>query len=369
MASNAGEERSSGAVAAKGGPSRIGLFLPFILLSLLVVLWSVAWLWIRGRASDEMDAWLAREANAGRTWTCADRSVTGYPFRLELRCASLAFSRADSSFTLGPLTAVVQVYQPRHGLLQVAGPFHVKQGDLSADATWTDLEASFHGASDGFSRASLVVNGAKGQIRNAGPQPIDFSGNHLEAHARPTPGRFASGGAVDVSLRLTKALIPPLDPLTGNADPLDLALDATIDQAAGLRTGEVARELEEWRQAGGRLDIALLSLAKGDSRLQANGRIGLDDDHRPAGELDLRAANLEAMVSQVLGQRIGAERGAMVGKLLGQILAGGRRPSSVEAPNSGAEAGLKPLPQLRLTDGRLVLGPFPVPNVVLPSLY
>jgi hypothetical protein len=113
----------------------------------------------------------------------------------------------------------------------------------------------------------------------------------------------------------------------------------------------------------------LLSLAKGDRRLQANGRIGLDDEHRPEGQLDLRAAGLEALVSQVLGQRIGAEGGAMVGKLIGQLLAGGRRPPTAEAPAAGADAPLKPLPPLRLADGRLVLGPFPIPSVVLPALY
>lgn len=369
MASDAGDVRDGVAVRAGKAPRRIGLFLPFILLGLLVVVWSVAWFWIRGRATDEMDAWLVREAAAGRNWTCADRSVTGYPFRLELRCGSLAFSRADSRFTLGPLTALVQVYQPRHGLLQVSGPFHVEQGTLSADATWQTLEASFHGASDGFTRASLVVNGAKGTIRGTGPEPIDVASDRLEAHARPTPARFATDGAVDLSLRLTKATVPAIDPLLGNTDPLDLALDATIDRAAGLRTGEVAGELEEWRKAGGRLDIALLSLAKGDRRLQASGKIALDDEHRPAGDLDLRAAGLEAVIGQVMGQRIGPERGAMVGRLLGQLLTSARRPAGADAPAASADPALKPLPPLRLADGRLLLGPFPIPNVVLPALY
>ncbi|KQT77853.1 DUF2125 domain-containing protein [Methylobacterium sp. Leaf466] len=368
MASNVDQARPDAAAGpAEPRRSRIGLFLPFVLLGLVVVLWSVAWFWIRGRAADEMDAWLAREAAAGRTWTCADRSITGYPFRLELRCGSLAFARADGRFTLGPLTAVVQVYQPRHGLLQVSGPFHVEQGDLVADATWKDLEASFHGASDGFTRASLVVDDVKGTIAAEGQPPTAFAGDHLEAHARPTPVRFASEGAVDVSLRLTRAVVPPLDALLASTDPLDLALDATIDRAAVLRTGQVARELETWRQAGGRLDIALLSLAKGERRLQASGKIGLDADHRPAGDFDVRAAGLEALVAQAMGPRIGAERGAMVGRLLGQLLSGGRRAPDAAAPPG--DAALKPLPPLRLADGRLMLGPFPIPNVTVPALY
>ncbi|WP_019906280.1 DUF2125 domain-containing protein [Methylobacterium sp. 77] len=351
--------------------SRTGLFLPYILLLGVVLLWSAGWFWIRGKAESEMDAWLAREASAGRNWTCADRSITGYPFRIELRCASLAFSRADSRFTLGPLTAVVQVYQPRQGILQAAGPFHVEQDGLVADASWTSLEASFHGASDGFVRASLLVEAPKVAVKDAGPQLIDIAAKHLELHARPTPARFATDGAVDMSLRLTQANVPLLDPLLGNTAPLDAALDATVNQAAIFRTGQVARELEAWRQAGGNLDIALLSLAKGDRRLQAQGKIGLDDAHRPTGQLDTRAAGVEALVGQIMGQRFGAEKGALIGGLVGKLLGGGSRRQEAETaavPNSG-DASLKAMPPLRLTDGRLMLGPFAIPNVQVPPLY
>lgn len=351
-------------------PSRTGLYLPYILLLALVLIWSAGWFWIRGRAESEMDAWLAREAAAGRTWTCADRSITGYPFRIELRCASLAFARADSRFTLGPLTAVVQVYQPRKGIIEVGGPFHVEQDGLVADANWTSLEGSFHGASDGFVRASLVVDAPKVRVTGDVPQPVDVAARHIEFHARPTPGRFTADGAVDTSLRLSEAAVPLLDPLLGNAAPVDLALDATVNRATSLRTGEVARELEAWRRAGGSLDIALLSLAKGDRRLQAQGRIALDDAHRPSGQLDLRAAGVEALVGQIMGQRFGVEKGALIGGLVGKLLGGGRRQEAEAAPAvATGDAPLKALPPLRLADGRLMLGPFPLPNVQVPPLY
>lgn len=356
-----------------GGPAarprrRIGLFLPFILLAILVVAWSAAWFFIRGRAESEMDAWLAREAQAGRQWTCADRSITGFPFRLELRCASVRFARSDGGFTLGPITVVVQIYDPRHVLLEAAGPFHAEQGDLTGDVSWTALEASFHAASDGFSRASLVVDGPKGTVRSPDPGTVDFAARHLELHARPTPGRFASDGAVDVSLRLAKAVVPRLDVLSGSADPADIDLDATVEQAAVLRTGTVARELETWRQAKGRLDVTRLSVAKGERRLQASGSVGLDAAHRPEGRFDVRTAGLEALVGQVMGQRFGSDKGALIGNIVGQFLGGLRKREGMAESEGGPDA-LKPLPPLKLADGRLMLGPFVVPNVVLPVLY
>ncbi|WP_336487976.1 DUF2125 domain-containing protein [Methylobacterium nigriterrae] len=374
------DTRPAGRPAPAKSRSRLGLFLPYILLVAIAALWSAGWFYIRDRAGREIDAFFAREAASGRNWTCTDRSITGFPFRIELRCAALKLARQDLSFTLGPLTAVVQIYQPRHGLLQAAGPFHVEQGELTGDVTWTSLEGSFHGAQDGFVRASLVVDEPKGSVRGAAPMPIDFATKHLELHARPTPGRFASEGAVDVSLRAAQAVLPVVDAFVGSTAPADLALDATIDRATTFRTGPVPQELEAWRQAGGSLDIALLSIVKGDRRLQGRGSLALDDDHRLAGQLDLRAAGLEALVGQVMGQRFGAEKGALIGNLVGALLGGGRRQARTDdtvppgsaagtPPASAGDVPLKPLPPLRLADGLLMLGPFPIPNVRLEPLY
>ncbi|MEL6059960.1 MULTISPECIES: DUF2125 domain-containing protein [unclassified Methylobacterium] len=346
--------------------SRLGLFLPYILLAAVVVAWSAGWFWIRGRAAGEIDGWMAREAAAGRTWTCADRTLTGYPFRIELRCSAVTLERSDGRFRLGPSTAVAQIYQPRLVVFESAGPFHVEQGALTGDASWGALQGSFHGASDGFTRASVVMDDPKVTVAGAETGPIAVSGRHLELHARPDPGRYASEGAVDVSLRLTQADVPQLDALTGTQDPADLALDATLSQATVLRTGPVPRELERWRQAGGTLDIAGLSLAKGPQRVQATGTLALDAVHRPAGQLNLRAAGIDALVGSIVGQRFGSDRGALVGQLVGGLLGLSRRP----VPDAPADATpLKDLPPLRLIDGKVVFSGFPIPNVHLPALY
>ena len=161
------------------------------------------------------------------------------PFRIELRCSAVTLERSDGRFRLGPSTAVAQVYRPRLVLFESAGPFHVEQGALTGDAAWSKLQGSVYGASDGFTRASLVVDGPNVTVSGADPGPIAVTGQHLELHARPTPGRYESEGAVDVSLRLAQAVVPQLDALTGNPAPGDLSLDATLTQATatGGRVG------------------------------------------------------------------------------------------------------------------------------------
>jgi hypothetical protein len=348
---------------------RLGLFLPYVLLAILVCAWSVGWFWLRGRAEQEMDAWMAREAAAGRTWTCADRSVTGYPFRIELRCSAVTLARSDGSFRLGPTTAVAQVYQPRLVIVESQGPFHVQQGDLTGDASWSALQGSFHGAAGGFTRASLVVDGPRVAVTGAGLQPVSVAGRHLELHARPNPARYEAEGAVDLALQLADAAIPNLDALTGNSAVLNASLDATLTHAPVIGTGAVPRELEKWRQAGGLLEIAALSLAKGDQRIQAKGALALDDAHRPAGQLDLRAAGVDTLIGSVVGQRFGSEKGALVGQLVGGLLGLGRGAGRPEQAPPGSGPPLKPLPPLKLVDGQVLFSGFPIPNVRVPPLY
>ncbi len=70
-----------------------------------------------------------------------------------------------------------------------------------------------------------------------------------------------------------------------------------------------------------------------------------------------------------MGQRFGAEKGALIGSLVGQLLGRRSQPAVEAGVAAPAEEALKPLPPLRLADGRLMLGPFPIPNVQLPPLY
>ncbi|WP_425463350.1 DUF2125 domain-containing protein [Methylobacterium terricola] len=371
--------------AGRGPGLRLGLFAPFVLLLLLALAWTAGWFWLRGKAEAEIDGWFAREAQAGRQWTCADRSLTGFPFRFELRCASLSFARSDVRFTVGPVVAVAQVYQPRHVILEATGPFRVQQGGLEADVTWSDLEASLHVTGDGFQRASLVVDGLKGSVTGADPSPIDFTAGHLELHARPTPGRFTTDGAVDLSLRVMRVGLPMLDPVLGGPEPADIALDATVTRAAGFRTRTLAQELERWREAGGTVEITSLAAEKGSRRLRAQGVLALDDQHRPTGQLDVRTAGLEQviapLISEQIGARLGGDGAALIGNIVGQFL-GGRRKEPAQgqgAPGQGGsgpgaqdrpgEPPLKVLPTVRLTGGRVVVGPFAVPSVRLQPLY
>ena len=68
------------------------LFFMPVLLLIAAVAWSAFWFYSASQVDVTADAWRAREAQSGRVYDCARRSVAGYPFRLEVRCDGASVS-------------------------------------------------------------------------------------------------------------------------------------------------------------------------------------------------------------------------------------------------------------------------------------
>ena len=68
------------------------LFFMPVLLLIAAAAWSAFWFYSASQVDVIADAWRAREAQSGRVYDCARRSVAGYPFRLEVRCDGASVS-------------------------------------------------------------------------------------------------------------------------------------------------------------------------------------------------------------------------------------------------------------------------------------
>jgi hypothetical protein len=343
--------------------SRFWLLVPFVLLGLVAAGWATAWVLIRDQTSRALDEWMAREIAHGRQWTCPDRAIGGFPFRIEVSCASLNLQRTGSRLTLGPVRTIAQVYRPRHLIAHVGGPLRASDGQIGVDGNWQLLEASIRIAPEGLQRASVVADGPEFRLTGAAPGDISFSAQHLETHLRPNPARTAEG-AYDWSLRAAKLALPGLDALIGGAEPADLHLDLTATQARDVAARSWPDELERWRQAGGRMEVARLALAKGARRVEGKGQFGLDEAHRPQGRAELAAADLDGLLGTVLGARTG-----VTAALLGALRGKPAEPEPTPGDGRGANPALKPLPPLRIDGGRVHLGPLPIPGIRVAPLY
>ena len=64
-----------------------GLFIAPALLLIAAIVWSAFWFYAASQVDVRADAWRAQEAKTGRIYDCGSNSVSGFPFRLEVRCS------------------------------------------------------------------------------------------------------------------------------------------------------------------------------------------------------------------------------------------------------------------------------------------
>ena len=109
--------------------SRLRIFLPTLVLLGLFGVLAGFWAFATWRAGQEMDAWLDREARLGRTWTCPNREIGGFPFRIEVTCDKPSFTgRAqgrDVTGEVGRVMAVAQLQSPSHVIMEAEGPLTI----------------------------------------------------------------------------------------------------------------------------------------------------------------------------------------------------------------------------------------------------
>ena len=340
--------------------SRFWLYAPFILLAVAAAAWSVFWFTVQGRVVEAVDKALAREAQQGRNWSCGDRSVAGFPFRIELRCASLALtsSRWGEAVRVetGPAVALGQVYTPGLVILQVTGPLKARlPQERLLDMGWGRFEASLTHNGSEPQRLSLVLAEPNATLTAPGQAAESWRAAAFEAHLRRSPTRPAAEQAVDIAISTKNSVLPALDAILGTTDPGDVSIEAVLTQADAFRGGFNPDTLEAWRSASGQIEVTKLSSAKGPARVEAAGRLLLDQTRRPAGEIQASLAGIK----QIAGLPVG---GLMSG--LGGLL-GGR----LSAQLPGAAPGLTALPPVVLREGRVYLGPIRLPLQPLAPLY
>lgn len=335
--------------------SRFWLYGPVTLLAILAAAWSGFWFYAHGRVVSELDKAVAREAERGRTWTCNNRSVGGYPFRIELRCDSLTLTSTRWGEAVrvetGPAVAVGQIYSPGLVIVEATSPASVTLPEgRSLALTWKQLDASLAWREP--QRFALVAAEPNATLTTPGQAAETWRAATLEAHLRRNPDRPATDQAADIALSATGTVLPAIDALLGTTDVGTIDLQATLTQSEAFRKGFNPDALETWRNGNGVLDLTRLTATKGAARIEGSGQLLLDLTHRVGGDLQIAAAGIE----QIGGVRIGNLLGGLGGLL------GGRS-------NASATPGLTPLPPVSLREGRVFLGPIRLPVKPLLPLY
>jgi hypothetical protein len=321
------------------------------LLATAIVGWSLFWFIASRKADATFTAWIEREAQAGRSWICPERRISGYPLDIEISCANALFQGEilGRKFTgsLRGIRASTPLLRSEALVAELEPPFVAKTSDGAIDAAlhWGSLGLELVGRSDALSRVSLIgeqvtLQGAVGDL-----DQLSGSATNFLAYVVLPPGR--QDYAYDFRLAVNDAAFPALDTRFGLQPPVSVTFGGTATQINYANAGKLEDRVEGWRAAGGKIDLKTLRLKSGSSTFEAHGGLDLDAEHRVRGDLDAVISGLEPVLRQ-LGVDPGIiTAGSLVTNLLGQRARG---------ETEGSSGARLPLP-VSIADGWLSIGP------------
>ena len=272
------------------------------LLVLFVALfggWSWLWHYAAGKAEIAIDGWRAREAKAGRVYTCGSQTIGGYPFRIEVNCdKAAALFRSNQPpveiKTSGMLIAA-QIYQPNLLITEFQGPLTIADPGKSPSivANWKLGQSSVRGTPSAPERVSLVFDGPVVDRINGGTRENLLHARRIEIHGRIVEGSAASYPVIEIVTRLTRAAAPTLHPAASH--PIDADIAALLRGLKDFSPKPWPVRFREMQAAGGRIDITQARVQQGETIAVGSGSLSLNANGRLDGQLRVTVAGARAV--------------------------------------------------------------------------
>ena len=290
-------------------PRRRSLWPVFVMPVLVVVAaaaWSAFWFYAASQVDQTVDVWRAREAKAGRIYDCANRSVAGFPFRLEVTCdgasvtlvAQTAHGQATPPVTaqLGKILVVAQIYTPNLLIAEFTAPatLAARGQPPSMRVNWQAARSSIAGLPEAPQRIALVFDDAA-LDRLDGSKVVPLArAAHIELHGRLAEEAAADHPVIEVALDLTSASIQDMHALL--ARPFDAAIRARLRGLKDFAPKPWPDRFRELQAAGGRIEIVQSRIQQGDLLGIAAGSLGLSPNGKLDGELQMTVAGIETVI-------------------------------------------------------------------------
>jgi hypothetical protein len=365
--------------------------LPLAVFVVLALVWTAFWFFAAHRADAEIARWRQREAQAGRIFACSDQDISGYPFRLEVRCTEPAaeLRRWQPPVALAAKDALItlQVYDPTLVVGTFTSPFTIAEAGQPPHmvANWKLAQASLRARSSAAERLSIIIDDAQLAQNASGPVTSVAAAEHIELHGRLVSGSPNDNPVIELGLRLTKATVP-LQPVL--AQPTDGVMSATVYGLKDFNSRPWREQLREMSLNQGRIEIQEAKFTQGDIVAIGTGALAIKPTGRLDGQVRLTVASLEKLiallgidqeVTKYLAQRTGAQSvdklvsgldrlmpglgGAIRGPAGASLAAAGISMLGEPAQLDGRRAVALPL---RFVDGAVFLGPIAIPGQMPP---
>jgi hypothetical protein len=282
------------------------LFIAPVLVLIAAIAWSIFWFYAASQVDVQADAWRAQEAKSGRIYDCANRSVAGFPFRLEVRCDGAtvtlvsqtagASTQAPITAKLGEILVVAQVYDPKRVIAEFTAPATVsdKAAQASYVVNWRLGRSSVFGLPAVPQRASIVFDDSAIDRLDGSVQVPLASAKHVELHGRIAEGSPADHPVIETVLQISQGSIKGLHPLL--AEPFDADVRATLSGLKDFAPKPWPARFRELQAAGGHVDIMQSRIQQGDLVAVAAGTLGFSPDGCLDGELQMTVAGIEKVI-------------------------------------------------------------------------
>lgn len=325
---------------------RMRFLLPIGGILLLLLLYTIYWLYMSAQIREEIARWVARQEAAGYVVERESVRVSGYPYRFQVQVQAprIEVPEAEGGWNaaLTSLRANALPYDLSHWIVAFDGPLRLD--GYSEPGARLELDAE-------EARISLVYN-ASGETTRIG---VDLTALRVAALSGPAPAiqaidRLLLNGVVQEDNRLhLRSAVNGVTTAPGVLEP-DMVrafgataalarLDVEITEWASLaRSGNTLA----WSAAGGVMQILDAELEWGPAHITGTGDLTLDNQARPDGRLSLRITDPDALADALV-------RGGLVPRENEQAL----RLAAMLAPR-GPEGVSLPF---RLQNGSFYLGP------------
>lgn len=263
MASSGSKHRATGWLVALAG---------------LAVTWSALWYGAASRLEAAAREQIARLETSGARAACENLGISGFPARLSLDCAAMAYARDIDGIavTASHLSATWSVASPMTVELELASPGHAElPGLVPLDVDWTSL--SMKGRL-WFPRPSALSVDLAGLAARAGGD-----GAEVMSIASGTASARRSGEDLDFAVDIADAEVDPAFLYGHSLPPASALVVATVRQGARRLLG-ARPTLRDTT-----IDISRLVLEPaGKGSVSAAGSLAVDKAGHVEGELTVR---------------------------------------------------------------------------------
>ncbi|MGH6684712.1 MAG: DUF2125 domain-containing protein [Pseudolabrys sp.] len=356
----------------------------FLVLALIAG-WSWFWHYAAGKAEIALDGWRAREAEAGRIYTCGSQTLGGYPFRFEVDCdkASALFrgNQPPVEIKASGMLIAAQIYQPNLLITEIHGPLTVADPGKSPYivVNWKLAQSSVRGTPSAPERMSLVFDKPVVERVSDGNRQNVLTAKRVEIHSRIIEGSVANNPVVETVLRLTQASAPEWHPAA--ARPFDADITTELRGLNNFAPKPWAVRFRELQAAGGHIDITKARMQQGDTIAIGNGSLSLNVNGRLQGQLRVTVAGIEPFLASINAPQA-VQSSPDMDKVAGALdrLLPGLGGAARQQVGSNLSLGINLLGQqttlegkpavtlpLRVDDGAIFLGPIKIGNT--PALF